>query len=170
MIAPQPPTRVSCDAARSDGLKNSERASVEEGSIASEAARCAAWLPPGWRLRIVAVRQRGTDIAAASARRYRLDLMGRLQAKDLLRPGEEQGNAASQGGDKRRVAAVRLQHNIAAAELSRIERGLGTCGCERHAAQHPPPNATPGFHLPHLTPSTGFAKSRSGVEKPKGTE
>ena len=38
-IAPHPPTQVSFDAARSDGLKNSKRTSVEEGSTANEAAR-----------------------------------------------------------------------------------------------------------------------------------
>jgi hypothetical protein len=46
-IAPQSPTQVSFNAARSDGLKNSERTSVEKGSTANEAARRAAWLPPG---------------------------------------------------------------------------------------------------------------------------
>ncbi len=38
-IAPQPPTRVSFDTARSDGLKNSERESIEDNIAASKLFR-----------------------------------------------------------------------------------------------------------------------------------
>jgi hypothetical protein len=81
----------------------------------------------------------GPYSAAASAKRCRPGLAGRHQTKDLLCPRDERGNAPSQGRDRRRVAAMRLQRSIAAAELSCTDGGLGTCGCERHAAQRPPP-------------------------------
>jgi hypothetical protein len=48
-------------------------------------------------------------------------LAGRLQAEVFLRPREEHGNVASKGRDRRHVAAVRLQHIIAAVDLSRTE-------------------------------------------------
>jgi hypothetical protein len=57
-IAPQPPTHVSFDAARSNGLKNSEMKSAEEGLAANKLARRAACLTPIWRLRIVDMRRR----------------------------------------------------------------------------------------------------------------
>ena len=68
------------------------------------------------------------------------------------------------------MAEVRLQQSIAAEELPRTEGGLGTGGCKRNAAHRPPLTAGQGFQLPHLTPGTGFARSRRGVEKPKGME
>ena len=48
--------------------------------------------------------------------------------------------------------------------------GSGDRNSLRNGGQRPPPTAGPGFQLPHLTPGTGFAKSRRGMEKPKGTE
>ena len=58
--------------------------------------------------------------------------------------GEEQGNAASQGGDRRCVAAVRLQQNIAAAEVSR------TGGVWGHAVVSVMPQSDP-----HRQPDLG---------------
>ncbi len=67
----------------------------------------------------------GGKSCGASALRRRPGLTGRHHTKDFLCPGEERGNVASQGGVRRRVAAVRLQCIIATAELSRAEGGLG---------------------------------------------
>ena len=66
---------------------------------------------------------------------------------------------------------MRLQHNIAVAGLSRTEGGLGTGGCERHAAQRPPP--TTGSWLQSyliLTQRPGAISQGRSVEKSKGTE
>ena len=87
-IAPQPPTHVSFDAARYDGLKNSEMRQRGGGLECQRgnAARC-----------LVDIRLAATDLgpaaagtksAAASARRCRPSLAGRLQIVDFLCPGE----------------------------------------------------------------------------------
>ena len=160
---------MSLDTAWSERHKNSERRQCGGGPSCrrSREERC---IPGrGRRLQIRTLRRQGTRFAATSPLRRSPGLTGRPHTSDLLCSGEEHGNAASQGGDRRRVAEVRLQQTIAATELPRTEGGMGTGGCERNAAQRPPPTAGHGFQLPHLTPGTGFAKSRRGVEKPKGT-
>ena len=87
------------------------------------------------------------QVASRLAARYRGRLgevvptraNGETSAKGLsLRPGEERGDAASQGGDRRRVAVVRLQHNIAAAELSRTKgvSGQAVASVTPHSDPH----------------------------------
>ena len=89
----------------------------------------------------------------------------------FLCSGDEHGNIAAQGGDRRSVAAVRLQHNIAAAELSRAEGGLGSGGCKRHAAQRPTPTTGSWLHsYLILTLGPGAISQGRNVEKPRGTE
>jgi hypothetical protein len=51
-----------------------------------------------------------------------------------------------------------------------VPRGVWGQEQSPYGGQRPPPTAGLGFQLPHLTLGTGFAKSRRGVEKPKGTE
>ena len=58
---------------------------------------------------------------AASALRRRPSVAEIFQIEEFLLLEEERGNAPFQGGDRRRVAAVRLQHNIVAVDLSRTE-------------------------------------------------
>ena len=48
--------------------------------------------------------------------------------------------------------------------------GFGDKTGLRQAGHRPTPSTGPGFHFPHMPLGTGFAKSRRGVEKPKGTE
>ena len=62
--------------------------------------------------------------------------------RTFLCPREEQGNAASRGGDRRRVAAVRLRHNITVAELSRTEGvwGKAYVSVTPHSDPHRQPN------------------------------
>jgi hypothetical protein len=108
-VAPQPPTQVSFDVARSDGLKNSEMRQ-RGGGLDCQRGSTARCLVAN---RLAATDRgpaaAGTKSAAASARRCRPGLTGRLQTVDSICPEEERGDEASQGRDRYNVAAVRLQ-------------------------------------------------------------
>ncbi len=133
------PSQVSFDTARQDGhktLKERERGG-RLGCRRSTEERCLPGI--GFAATDRGPAAAGHTTATASALRRQPGLAERLQTEDLLCPRDERGNSVSQGGNRSRVAAVRLQPSIAAAELSRTEGGLGTRGCERYAAQRPPP-------------------------------
>ena len=140
-IAPHPPTHVSLDTARSDGHKTSEMEKRGGGLDCRES---------GWESRLPnrgltatyrSPAEAGQRDAAASALRRRPGMTGRFQTEDFICPGEERGNAASLGRTVVAWPQTGLQQSIVAAELSRTEGGLGTCGYERHVAHRPAPTA-----------------------------
>jgi len=107
-IVPHPPSHVSLDASRCDGHKTSKRRmrGGESGCRRRNEERC---LPGrGSAATDRASGAAGHRDAAASALRRRLGLTERFQTHEYLRPREERGNYASQGGKRCRVATVRL--------------------------------------------------------------
>jgi len=81
-----------------------------------------------------------------------------------------EGYVASQGRDRRHVAAGGAAYQTSRHRSPPVPMGSGDMNNLRNACQRPSPSIGLGFQLPHLTLGTGFVKLKRGVEKPKGTE